>query len=228
MTKYFSKGTPLAGLERMMMSVPGFQKRGGGMMVLCRFHYTKEDVDCAYCRKYARHTCQASVCPYIPERLEAGAVGYRELVEECLRFINHKRLRKRIAALSTGQPLPLILDEAHRNRIAERSNADMASNCPQWLAAVYLLSSRLGVWRLVYPNVTSGAIDFSSISLRGIDPQDYPLYRAAKGLYSGKPLITAAELADEEQISDEALGIILNAMLIARYGKSIMAVEVRK
>lgn len=48
MTKYFSKDTPLASLERMMMSVPGFQKRGGGMMVLCRFHYKKEDVDCAY------------------------------------------------------------------------------------------------------------------------------------------------------------------------------------
>ena len=27
MTKYFSQDTPLAGLERMMMSVPGFQKR---------------------------------------------------------------------------------------------------------------------------------------------------------------------------------------------------------
>ena len=50
MTKYFSKDTPLASLERMMMSVPGFQKRGGGMMVLCRFHYKKEDVDCATAR----------------------------------------------------------------------------------------------------------------------------------------------------------------------------------
>lgn len=76
MTKYFSQDTPLAGLERMMMSVPGFQKRGGGMMVLCRFHYKKEDVDCTYCRSYMRHTCQESVCPYIPERLEAGTIGY--------------------------------------------------------------------------------------------------------------------------------------------------------
>lgn len=79
MTKYFSQDTPLAGLERMMMSVPGFQKRGGGMMVLCRFHYKKEDVDCTYCRSYMRHTCQESVCPYIPERLEAGTIGYHKL-----------------------------------------------------------------------------------------------------------------------------------------------------
>ena len=71
-------------------------------------------------------------------------------------------------------------------------------------------------------------IDFSSVSLRGIDPRDYPVYRAAKGLYCGKLLITSAELADEEQVSSEAFGDILNAMLIARYGKTIIAAEVRK
>ena len=48
------------------------------------------------------------------------------------------------------------------------------------------------------------------------------MYRAAKGLYCGKLLITSAELADEEQVSSEAFGDILNAMLIARYGKTII------
>ena len=33
MTRYFAQNTPRAGLEHMMMSVPGFQKRGGGMMI---------------------------------------------------------------------------------------------------------------------------------------------------------------------------------------------------
>lgn len=76
--------------------------------------------------------------------------------------------------------------------------------------------------------ISHGRIDFSSVSLRGIDPRDYPVYRAAKGLYCGKLLITSAELADEEQVSSEAFGDILNAMLIARYGKTIIAAEVRK
>ncbi len=31
MTKYFAQDTPQASLERMMMSVPGFQRRGGGI-----------------------------------------------------------------------------------------------------------------------------------------------------------------------------------------------------
>ena len=222
MTKYFSQDTPLAGLERMMMSVPGFQKRGGGMMVLCRFHYKKEDVDCTYCRSYMRHTCQESVCPYIPERLEAGTIGYQELAERCLRMAGHQKLWKRASSLSKGNTLPLALEPAHRHRLSEWPEAGTASICPQKLAAVYLLSSRIGLWRRVLPHISHGRIDFSSVSLRGIDPRDYPVYRAAKGLYCGKLLITSAELADEEQVSSEAFGDILNAMLIARYGKTII------
>ena len=189
MTKYFSQDTPLAGLERMMMSVPGFQKRGGGMMVLCRFHYKKEDVDCTYCRSYMRHTCQESVCPYIPERLEAGTIGYQELAERCLRMAGHQKLWKRASSLSKGKTLPLALEPAHRHRLSEWPEAGTASICPQKLAAVYLLSSRIGLWRRVLPHISHGRIDFSSVSLRGIDPRDYPVYRAAKGLYCGKLLI---------------------------------------
>ena len=58
MTRYFAQNTPRAGLEHMMMSVPGFQKRGGGMMILSRFCYKPEDVDCRYCLHYRRRSCQ--------------------------------------------------------------------------------------------------------------------------------------------------------------------------
>lgn len=130
MTKYFSKDTPLASLERMMMSVPGFQKRGGGMMVLCRFHYKKEDVDCAYCQSYMRHTCQASVCPYIPERLEAGTVSYQELAEGCLHMAGHQKLWNRLSSLPKGKSLPLVLEPAHRRRLSEWLEAGIATSCP--------------------------------------------------------------------------------------------------
>lgn len=216
MTKYFSKDTPLASLERMMMSVPGFQKRGGGMMVLCRFHYKKEDVDCAYCQSYMRHTCQASVCPYIPERLEAGTVSYQELAEGCLHMAGHQKLWNRLSSLPKGKSLPLVLEPAHRRRLSEWLEAGIATSCPHELAAAYLLSSRAGLWRRVLPHISHGRIDFSSISLRGIDPRDYPVYRAAKGLYCGTLLITSSELADEEQVSSEAFGDILNASVVQK------------
>lgn len=76
MTRYFAQNTPRAGLEHMMMSVPGFQKRGGGMMILSRFCYKPEDVDCRYCLHYRRRSCQVRTCPYIAERLKSGAIEY--------------------------------------------------------------------------------------------------------------------------------------------------------
>lgn len=221
MTRYFAQDTPQAGLERMMMSVPGFQRRGGGMMVLCKFHYKKEDVDCAYCREYVRHICQVPVCPYIPERLEAGDISYQDLVEECFRMVDHGKLRKRIHTLSMGKTLPFVLEPAHRCRLSE-GLVKASPICPINLAAIYLLSSRTELWRRSLPHMAHNMIDFPSISLRGIDPLDYPVYRAAKGLYTKKQLITATELADEEQISNEALSDILNAVLITRYGQVVL------
>ena len=80
MTRYFAQNTPRAGLEHMMMSVPGFQKRGGGMMILSRFCYKPEDVDCRYCLHYRRRSCQVRTCPYIAERLKSGAIEYLDLI----------------------------------------------------------------------------------------------------------------------------------------------------
>ena len=88
MTRYFAQNTPRAGLEHMMMSVPGFQKRGGGMMILSRFCYKPEDVDCRYCLHYRRRSCQVRTCPYIAERLKSGAIEYadkQELEESIIR-----------------------------------------------------------------------------------------------------------------------------------------------
>ena len=82
MTRYFAQNTPRAGLEHMMMSVPGFQKRGGGMMILSRFCYKPEDVDCRYCLHYRRRSCQVRTCPYIAERLKSGAIEYLDLILE--------------------------------------------------------------------------------------------------------------------------------------------------
>ena len=79
MTKYFAQDTPQASLERMMMSVPGFQRRGGGIS-FSNFHYKPEDVDCQYCLHYRRKSCQIPICPYIAERLASGALEYHDLV----------------------------------------------------------------------------------------------------------------------------------------------------
>ena len=139
MTKYFAQDTPRAGLERMMMSVPGFQRRGGGTMILSRFRYKPEDVACRYCLHYRRRSCQIPICPYIAERLKSGAIGYRDLILECFGHIPHAGLRKRIQAVEHWDgPDQVILRTVFvqlKSRFADRA-WDGAP--PGYLAALYL------------------------------------------------------------------------------------------
>lgn len=129
MTRYFAQNTPRAGLEHMMMSVPGFQKRGGGMMILSRFCYKPEDVDCRYCLHYRRRSCQVRTCPYIAERLKSGAIEYLDLILEYFGHIPHAGLHKRIQAVehwSGPDQAVLHTVSVHlRSRFADRVS-------PQW------------------------------------------------------------------------------------------------
>ncbi len=143
MTRYFAQNTPRAGLEHMMMSVPGFQKRGGGMMILSRFCYKPEDVDCRYCLHYRRRSCQVRTCPYIAERLKSGAIEYLDLILEYFGHIPHAGLHKRIQAVehwSGPDQAVLHTVSVHlRSRFADRVWDDAP---PGYLAALYLSPQR--------------------------------------------------------------------------------------
>ena len=125
MPQYFMKNTPLAGLERQMMEPPSFLPRGGGT-ARSRFHYRKEDVDCKYCTEYRQRKCAAGVCPQIPERLEAGAVGYPELVRTCFHGLPHPALSLRIRTLAQHRPVFEFKDGAHCQRMRGCLRGDMA------------------------------------------------------------------------------------------------------
>ena len=92
MTRYFAQNTPRAGLEHMMMSVPGFQKRGGGMMILSRFCYKPEDVDCRYCLHYRRRSCQVRTCPYIYLQSFAPDMDLQEFEERVCCVMENRML----------------------------------------------------------------------------------------------------------------------------------------
>ena len=50
------------------------------------------------------------------------------------------------------------------------------------------------------------------------------LYQAAKGLYQNHQYISFQELCDRELVDDTALTLILDAMLIAHYGKAMFTI----
>ena len=175
-----------------MMSVPGFQKRGGGMMILSRFCYKPEDVDCRYCLHYRRRSCQVRTCPYIAERLKSGAIEYLDLILEYFGHIPHAGLHKRIQAVehwSGPDQAVLHTVSVHlRSRFADRVWDDAP---PGYLAALYLLASKERLWQPALPALSH-------------DPME------------------AEDLAHPKLVSDLDFHNIIYATMIARYGKAVM------
>lgn len=225
MTRYFAQNTPRAGLEHMMMSVPGFQKRGGGMMILSRFCYKPEDVDCRYCLHYRRRSCQVRTCPYIAERLKSGAIEYLDLILEYFGHIPHAGLHKRIQAVehwSGPDQAVLHTVSVHlRSRFADRVWDDAP---PGYLAALYLLASKERLWQPALSALSHDSIDFSCIVSKphGFAIQDYPIFYSARRLYDLKSPMEAEDLAHPKLVSDLDFHNIIYATMIARYGKAVM------
>ena len=67
--------------------------------------------------------------------------------------------------------------------------------------------------------------DFQAVHLRGIKPELYSVYQAAKVIEIGSPNITLADLASPELVTDEAFQLIICALLIAKYGDAVLNLE---
>jgi len=203
-----------------MMSVPGFQKRGGGMMILSRFCYKPEDVDCRYCLHYRRRSCQVRTCPYIAERLKSGAIEYLDLILEYFGHIPHAGLHKRIQAVehwSGPDQAVLHTVSVHlRSRFADRVWDDAP---PGYLAALYLLASKERLWQPALSALSHDSIDFSCIVSKphGFAIQDYPIFYSARRLYDLKSPMEAEDLAHPKLVSDLDFHNIIYATMIARY-----------
>ena len=196
-------------------------------MHIRRFTYKREDVDCKLCTEYrGRKKCPHPVCPYITERIEAGAVTYQNAVYAmihpgCL-------LVRRLPKLILTYPDSFWVDDRHKSRM-EFFNTCLgyvpSRNTPAYYAAMYLLTANETIyWRMANCFCHSG-VDFSFAILRGISPHNYALYRAAVGLCTDRRGVTLSEMADRELVDDEAFRLIINAMLIARYGIAAMKLK---
>ena len=53
----------------------------------------------------------------------------------------------------------------------------------------------------------------------------YALYKIAKSLYTGTAEVGVDELADPELVNTESFHLVINAMLIYRYGLSALSLK---
>ena len=224
MGKYFVRGTPLAELERQMMMVPNFTPRSSSSAVLCHYRPTAADMDCRNCLQYRRRSCRSLSCPYLSERLEAGAVTMDELIVETVRPWKHLPLKQRAVGLACREERFHFEGQLHVMRMEEMTKVNVEYVNSRWLATVYLLSAQASLWRKTLFAVRPDQIDFALVRLGESTVQEYVLYRAAKGICTGTLGATSEELADPELVSDETLLLILNAAALARYGPEVMNV----
>lgn len=192
-----------------------------------KFTYSKSDVDCKLCTEYRhKEACPHAICPYIAERIEAGAVTYADAVAALIP--SSRTLGPRLSQLVTGYSGSFFLDSEHKSRMI-LSNARLGfvprRNTPSYYAVLYLLTAnKILYWRTANCFCHYG-MDWEYAILSGINVHNYTLYRAALGLTTDRRGVTLSEMADRELVDDAAFRLIINAMLIAKYGVAAMKLK---
>ena len=224
MTRYFMRDTPLRAMERLMMSQPGHKPRGGGMY-RSPFYYTPKDVECEYCQSYDRkNPCLLCECICLEERIEAGVLELNMFVRDCFAYSMEPQLQERMQQQFRGRNSCFFLSDTHRRRWTHwRELCWRLSDRNK--AAIYLLTAYESLWHRMIWKCGNDGFDFQAVYLRGIKPELYSVYQAAKAIAVGSSNITLAELAAPELVTDEAFQLIICALLMAKYGDVVLNLE---
>lgn len=228
MTKYFLRDTPLEEYERLMMAPPHPMRQTHVTVTLEPLPQTAQFYDCHGCLAFQRKRCTARHCSWIKERLENHRIGYRKLVLQQIRTLRFNELTKRVQNLHIHNRGCSFSSPAHEYRVHKqlRASGDMGARkiTSRWLSTVFLLASSdllwerstLGnCWNISCPPQLKKNVGTLSL-------QDYALYQAAKTLQTGKQHITYTDLIDPELVDDDTLRLIVDSMMILRYGDAVL------
>ena len=92
---------------------------------------------------------------------------------------------------------------------------------------MYLLTSNEDLYHHAANCFCRYGIEFAYATLRGMSPHDYTLFSAAKDIYTDTPGMALADLANSVVVDPLAFSLISNALLIARYGQSVLDIRER-
>lgn len=188
-------------------------------MYIRRFTYKPEDVDCKLCTQYKKCDRNLMKCPWIAERIEAGAVSYQEAVLTAFpgKGLSFERLIETIE----HYPGTFWLNKHHKDRMEmfnHRLGYVPKRNVPIYYVVMYLLTTDEELFRRTSNCFYHIRIEFDYAVLQNISLHDYALYAVAKDLYTGSVKLSMLDMADREIVNDEAFRLIINAVLIAKYG----------
>lgn len=193
-------------------------------MYRSQFQYTPKDVECEYCQNYERkNPCLLCECTCLDERIEVGVLELNKFVSDCFAPSMEPQLQERMRQ-QFGDRKSCFFLPAHRRRWAHwKSLCWRLSDRNK--AALFLLTAYESLWRRMVWKCGNDGFDFQAVHLRGIKPELYSVYQAAKAIAVGSSNITLADLASPELITDEAFHLIICALLMAKYGDVILNLE---
>ena len=134
-------------------------------------------------------------------------------------------VRQRLGYMLNAFPGTLWRDSGHEGRMESvcfLSDFDRRYGENEYYAAVYLLTSGIDLYRRTVGCYTPTGIRFDRARRRGISIRDYDLLGASKTIYYGTPDLTLDDLSSYEIIDAETFRLIVNALLIVRYGPCIL------
>ncbi len=199
-------------------------------MFISTFQYKPEHMDCTLCAQFSKKKgCKASTCPWMAERIEAGVVSYKEAVMET--FPRDAHLDARLDSVVSCFTGSMFLTPAHQHRM-ERMQAQQVSNynrdTPAYFAAMYLLTSNEDLCGRTVNCYRAHGMEFNYAVLRGISPHNYTLFSVARDIGTDSTHATVSDLADVEVVDALAFSLIVNALLIARYGCAVLKISDRE
>lgn len=196
-------------------------------MYIRKFKYTAKDLECEYCADRLRGgKCAHEKCPYIAEKVEANAITYGDVLSNI--DFPDPNICNRLPHLIESHPDSFWLDERHMTRmnlLNNRLGFVARINTPSYYAAMYLLTASDTLLARTQKCFTDAGIAFSLATKPGISLDDYILYKAAVCYYTEQCGVTPDELADSELVNDQMFRLVINGLLITKYGLAAMLLK---
>lgn len=191
-------------------------------MYLNRFRYLPGTVDCKFCTEYQKKKgCAASgACPWLAERIEAGVVSYSEALLDS--FNGSERLTARLLIAVQLFNGSLWLDDQHEKRwhnlMARFGYSKRRKDTAKYYAVIYLFAASVELNRLTVNCVDRQRIEFSWADTSNASDEDCALFVAAESIAVGDIAGLLQRLEDTSAVGTSEFCIIVNALLIERYG----------
>ncbi len=228
MTKYFTDSP----YEKEMMEIPYIP-----MEITKKDEFRKSlsyHSSCKVCIYYSqgKDKCKRNVCPYLETRIKEKCITLIELISPIIyetkndRFIN--RLLNLYYKIQGEKIMSMFKNDKHKEIFNKqislyKKQGYLLSN--RFTAALFVLTADSFIWKQSKYHIKPNAINFNEIDIRGIKTDAYLLFKVAKDFVNKTNKVSTSELADKLVTKEPLFKVIINGIIIARYGIDTVELE---